>query len=79
MQILDPEHRENYGRLQAVNTACNMGRSALAKQIARSIHPDGAMDVWACAGCGSGEYLLNEDGNRNRFCGQCGQAIDWEE
>ena len=57
MQILDPEHRENYGRLQAVNT----------------------VDVWACAGCGSGEYLLNEDGNRNRFCGQCGQAIDWSE
>lgn len=26
---------------------------------------------------GSGEYLYNEDGNRNRYCGQCGQRIDW--
>lgn len=31
----------------------------------------------ACPRCGSGEYLHNEDGNRNSFCGQCGQAIDW--
>ena len=27
----------------------------------------------------SGEYLHNEDGNRNRFCGQCGKAIAWNE
>ena len=32
-----------------------------------------------CPCCGSGEYLYNEDGNRNSFCGQCGQAIDWTE
>ena len=34
--------------------------------------------VLACPSCGSGEYLHNEDGNRCRFCGQCGQAIDWD-
>lgn len=33
--------------------------------------------VMACPSCGSGEYLHNEDGNRCRFCGQCGQAIEW--
>lgn len=27
--------------------------------------------------CGSGEYLHNEDGNEQNFCGQCGQAIEW--
>ena len=21
--------------------------------------------------------LKNEDGNRNKFCGQCGKALDW--
>lgn len=36
-------------------------------------------DVLACPGCGSGEYLHNEDGNKNAFCGQCGQPIEWEE
>lgn len=30
-----------------------------------------------CPRCGSGEYLRNEDGAPNRFCGQCGQAIKW--
>ena len=36
-------------------------------------------DYEVCPNCGSGEYLHNEDGNRNSFCGQCGQAIDWAE
>ncbi len=31
-----------------------------------------------CPRCGSGEYLHNEDGNRNDYCGQCGCALDWE-
>lgn len=33
--------------------------------------------VLYCQKCGSGEYLENEDGNRNEYCGQCGQRIDW--
>lgn len=45
----------------------------------RSPHPDGDKSIWACPSCGSGEYLYNEDGNQNNFCGQCGQAIDWED
>lgn len=36
-------------------------------------------NVLACPNCGSGEYLHNQDGNENAFCGQCGQPIDWEE
>ena len=35
--------------------------------------------IEACANCGSGEYLTNWDGNRNDYCGQCGQKIDWRE
>lgn len=33
--------------------------------------------IIACQCCGSGEYLYNEDGNRNSYCGQCGTRIDW--
>ena len=33
--------------------------------------------VLYCQKCGSGEYLENDDGNRNEYCGQCGQRIDW--
>lgn len=32
-----------------------------------------------CQYCGSGEYLYNEDGNQNSYCGQCGTRIDWPE
>lgn len=35
--------------------------------------------VIACQYCGSGEYLYNEDGNHNNFCGQCGTRIEWPE
>lgn len=40
-------------------------------------YPDGDMSIIACPRCGSGEYLHNEDGNEQNYCGQCGQAIDW--
>ena len=32
-----------------------------------------------CPMCGSGEYLHNEDGNENNFCGQCGAPLDWSQ
>ena len=32
-----------------------------------------------CPHCGSGEYLHNEDGNENEFCGQCGCPLDWSQ
>lgn len=77
MEILDPEHREHYESIEPVNTACRMGMEALARRIPRPPHPDEYPSILACPACGSGEYLYNEDGNEQRFCGQCGQAIDW--
>lgn len=35
--------------------------------------------VIECKWCHSGEWLENEDGARNNFCGQCGHKIDWPE
>lgn len=78
IEILDPEHREAYESLEPVNEACRMGVEALRRRVPESPYPDGDAGVMACPSCGSGEYLHNEDGNRCRFCGQCGQAIDWD-
>ena len=78
IEILDPEHREAYESLKPVNEACRMGVEALRRRVPESPYPDGDAGVLACPSCGSGEYLHNEDGNRCRFCGQCGQAIDWD-
>lgn len=44
-----------------------------------NIHPDGDEYILACPRCGSGEYLHNEDGNQNEYCGQCGQKLEWGE
>lgn len=77
-EILDPEHREAYESLEPVNEACRMGVEALRRRVPESPYPDGDAGVLACSSCGSGEYLHNEDGNRCCFCGQCGQAIDWD-
>lgn len=48
-----------------------------SKFIPGSPYPDGNRNILACPRCGSGEYLHNEDGNRMKYCGQCGQAICW--
>ena len=31
-----------------------------------------------CPQCGSAEYMHNEDGAENEYCGQCGCHLDWE-
>lgn len=77
--ILDPRHRERYESLAAVEDACSMDRDALLLRIPRSPHPDGDKSILSCPNCGSGEYLHNQDEAENTFCGQCGQAILWED
>lgn len=77
IETLDPAHRERYESIEPVNEACRMGMEALRRRVPAVPHPDGDPNILACPSCGSGEYLENEDGNRNDFCGQCGQAIDW--
>lgn len=40
-------------------------------------NPEDSVVILCCPCCGSGEYLTNEDGNRNNYCGQCGKKILW--
>lgn len=42
-------------------------------------YPDEEEGILACQRCGSGEYLYNEDGNKNNYCGQCGQKLVWQQ
>ena len=78
-EILNTAHRESNEIMEPVNEACRMGRDALLLKIPRSPFPDGDKSILACPNCGSGEYLHNQDEAENRFCGQCGQAIKWED
>lgn len=51
---------------------------ALGKHIPESVR-EGQSVAPYCPRCGSGEWMTNEDGSHNAFCGQCGQALNWEE
>ena len=70
IEILDPNHREHYESIEPVNEACRMGATALHRRIPAAPHPEDSPNILACPICGSGEYLHNEDGTPNSFCGQ---------
>lgn len=74
-EILDPTHRERYGSIEPVNEACRMGREALLLRIPRSPYKNG----FSCPNCGSSDYLYGYYDKPNKCCGNCGQAILWEE
>ena len=59
--------------------AVKMAIAALEKQMGKKPSPDNDILILACHYCGSGEYLHNADENRNLYCGQCGQRIDWSD
>ena len=52
IEILDPEHREQYESLKPVNEACRMGMEALRRLEPRPPHPDGDEHLLACPHCG---------------------------
>lgn len=83
LQALIDEEQDKY--LNDRHTTLCMARDYLKEYFSlpqpsnepRSPHPDGDTSIFACPRCGSGEYLYNEDGVWNNYCGQCGQRIGW--
>lgn len=49
-------------------------RDALLLRIPRNL-----TEKFTCPNCGSGEYFYNAYELRNACCGNCGQAIKWED
>lgn len=74
---LDPIKEKNSDLDAELRKAHIVARGALYLQIPEKPYPDGDRGIIACPNCKSGEYLYNEDGNRNEYCGQCGKRIDW--
>lgn len=68
-EILNPTHYEDYDSLETVQEACRMGMVALKMQIPEVPLAPGAIFDFTCPYCWSRDYLKNEDGNRNKFCG----------
>lgn len=77
-EILDPKHFEDYDSIEAVNEACRIGMSAIQMRIPESTLAPGAIFDHTCPHCGSRDYLRNDSGQINSFCGGCGKALNWE-
>lgn len=85
IEILNPEHREQYDSLETVEEACRMGMRALEKQIPKELDYEGdgydengdlIYDYAKCRVCGHDfEYGINDWGCK--YCSDCGQALDW--
>ncbi|MGN0163518.1 MAG: hypothetical protein ACI4EA_08085 [Candidatus Ornithomonoglobus sp.] len=89
MEILDPNHREHYESIDIVNEACEMGRSALEKQIPKKPHHkdpchvkafDGIdrVSTFKCYPCPQCGKWIAANVN-HKYCEWCGQALDWSD
>lgn len=81
-EIMDPENKEKfYGESgkQEVFEAMRLAKVALEMRIKKTVHPYWTGNSAACSYCASAQFLYNEGGRRNRFCGECGQMLDWED
>lgn len=62
---------------EVVNEACRMAISALEKQIPMQkteVH----VDEYICPACGA-ENSCNQGIVEDKFCPECGQALDWSD
>ena len=83
MKELDVPGSNEIRKLPSADDIC----AAAAKKIREYLmcskeipqHPDEEEGILACQRCGSGEYLYNEDRNKNNYCGQCGQKLVWQQ
>ena len=74
--VLDVTRRERCEDTPRTRAACNVAQGALYLQMKASPYPDGDENVLACQNCKSGEYLYNEDGNRNEARKQLTSCAD---
>lgn len=73
IEILSPEHREHYDTIEPVNEACRMGMEALEFRKPKKPYDCGATTCYpVCPTCNKSVFMT-------KYCGNCGQAIDWSE
>ena len=83
MKELDVPGSNEIRKLPSADDICAAAAEKISEYLMCSKetpqHPDEEEDILACQRCGSGEYLYNEDGNKNNYCGQCGQKLVWQQ
>jgi len=78
IEILDPEHREQYDSLATVQEACRMGMEALKKQrpvpfVRKGKKDHDLLEYFLCGKCG---MMLG--GKSEGWCSYCGQKVKWD-
>ena len=82
IEILNPEHREQYDSLETVKEACRMGMEALERM--KPVKPKVKVDTWVCGICGYplehqemvGDNVLFHD--QYEHCPMCGRKVKWD-
>lgn len=80
IEILNPEHREDYKSIEPIEEACRMGMKALEKQTPRKPIEQGDGINYNCPVCG--RYIGYIDAmawEMTKYCPWCGQMIDWRD
>lgn len=81
MKELDVSGSNEIRKLASVDDMCAAAAERIRERFAsnkeNAVHPDSEDGILACPVCKSGEFLENEDGTENRYCGQCGQRLIW--
>lgn len=73
IEILNPEHREDYKSIEPIEEACRMGMKALEKQMPRK-----PVEQGDCPACGRYVgYLDTMTWELPKYCVECGQALEW--
>lgn len=69
------DNGRHYGKIAP---AREIAISALEKQMPKKLDGKDEDDlVCGCHKCGEINALWKMNGDRNRYCGNCGQALDW--
>ena len=82
IEILDPTHKERYDKLETVEKACWIGMNALKRMQSKKVKNQATFNkmyardmLGICPECGA---ELEFDAH-TKFCGYCGQRVEWNE
>ena len=76
-ELVNSKHIETNDEIQLIRYAVRMARELIERDTPMKVkHENNGIPY--CAVC-ERSYLRDARGNQNRFCGYCGQRLDWEE
>lgn len=79
MEVIDPDNGLVVPDTGGARHARLLAYFALRSKRPTKVSLNNEKRALMCKRCENTEYLFNQSGERNRYCGYCGQALDWRE